>query len=259
MRCDAETWGERMHEVLRLTISPNETNMPERVTDLMKAIESFKGQIVYAGKDSEQPADLCLKSQTKQIHIEVKDTKQTGKASNDLWGSMDGHIGDQGIALIDEFSEAFVIVLGCLDKCLSEVPTMTTRTECGQQKTRWAGKDLQESNKTLLRAIGADFYGSCIPILFLSDDRVLSFKFALSYGKNRLLGANPFQWSSPYRGKAGKIKALMGARGIGAKNAEALLEHFGSIKNIALAGHEDLKKCPGIGPERAIAVLELMR
>jgi hypothetical protein len=168
---------------------------------------------------------------------------------------MDGHLGDQGLTLIDEFSEAFVIVLGSLDKCLAEVPTMTSQNG----KTKWAGKDLQESNKTLIRAIGADFYGSCIPILFLSADRVLSFKFALSYGKNRLLGANPFQWSSPYRGKAGKIKALMGARGIGAKNAEALLAYFGSIKNVALAGHEDLKKCPGIGPERAIAILELMR
>lgn len=248
-----------MQEVLRLTISPNEWNTEERVKDLMKAIESFKGQIVYAGKDSEQPADLCLKSQTKQIHIEVKDTSQPGKKSNDIWGSLQGHLGDQGIALLDEFSEAFVIVLGSLDKCLAEVPTMTTKIEYGQQKTRWAGKDLQESNKTLLRAIGADFYGSCIPILFLSSDRVLSFKFALSYGKNRLLGSNPFQWSSPYRGKSGKIKALMGAKGIGAKNAEALLQHFGSIRNVALAGYEDLKKCPGIGPERAIAIMELMK
>jgi excinuclease UvrABC nuclease subunit len=74
-----------------------------------------------------------------------------------------------------------------------------------------------------------------------------------------LLGANPFQWTSPHKGKAGKISALTKARGIGVKNAEALLEHFGSIKNIALAGHEDLKKCPGIGPERAIAILDLMR
>jgi len=244
-----------MQDPLRLTISPNETNSPERIKDLMKAIESFKGQIVYAGKDSEQPADICLLSQTKRIYIEVKDTN----GSNDLWGSLDGHLGDQGITLIDEFSEAFVIVLGSLDKCLAEVPTTTTKTEHGQQKTRWAGKDLQESNKTLIRAIGADFYGSCIPILFLSDNRVLSFKFALSYGKNRLLGANPFQWSSPYRGKAGKIKALMGARGIGAKNAEALLAHFGSIHNLALADFDSLKECPGIGPERAIAILELMR
>jgi len=248
-----------MQEVLRLTISPKETNSPERIKDLMKAIESFKGQIVYAGKDSEQPADICLLSRTKRIFIEVKDTKQTGKASNDLWGSLDGHLGDQGCALLDEFSEAFVIVMGSLDKCLAEVPTTTTRNEGGKQKTRCADKGLQESNKTLLRAIGADFYGSCIPILFLSDDRVLSFKFALSYGKNRLLGANPFQWSSPYRGKAGRIKALMGARGIGVKNAEALLEHFGSIHNLALADFDALKTCPGIGSERAIAILELMR
>jgi len=248
-----------MQEVLRLTISPNEWNTEERVKDLMTAIKSFKGQIEYVGEDSKQPADLCLKSHNKQIHVEVKDTKQTGKASNDLWGSLDGHLGDQGCALLDEFSEAFVIVLGSLDKCLVEVPTMTTRREGGKQKTRWADKGLQESNKTLIRAIGADFYGSCIPILFLSSDRVLSFKFALSYGKNRLLGANPFQWSSPYRGKAGKIRALMGARGIGAKNAEALLEHFGSIHNLALADFDALKKCPGIGSERAIAILELMR
>lgn len=244
-----------MNPPILLSLSNNENNTPERVKDLVKAIESFKGQIVRISDDPKQPADICMKTRDKQIFIEVKDTN----SCNDLWASMDGHLGDQGIALLDEFSEAFVIVLGSLDKCLAEVPTMTTKIEHGQQKTRWAGKDLQESNKTLLRAIGADFYGSCIPILFLSSDRVLSFKFALSYGKNRLLGANPFQWSSPHRGKAGKVKALMGARGIGAKNAEALLQHFGSIRNVALAGYEDLKKCPGIGPERAIAIMELMK
>jgi hypothetical protein len=248
-----------MQEVLRLTISPNEQNTPERVRDLMKAIESFKGQIVYAGKDSEQPADICLLSQTRRIHIEVKDTKRPDKESDDLWGSMKGHIGDQFVNLLDEHSEAFFIVMGSTDEVLSEVPTMTTRTEGGNQKTRWAGKDLQESNKTTLRAMCADAYGCCIPVLFLSKNRVLSFKFALSYGKNRLLGANPFQWSSPYREKAGKIKALMGARGIGVKNAEALLEHFGSIHNLALADFDALKTCPGIGSERAIAILELMR
>lgn len=248
-----------MQEVLRLTISPNEWNTEERVKDLMTAIKSFKGQIEYVGEDSKQPADLCLKSQSKQIHIEVKDTKQPGKESDDIWGSMKGHIGDQFVNLLDEYSEAFFIVMGSTDEVLSEVPTMTTHTESGQQRTRWAGKDLQESNKTTLRAMCADAYGCCIPVLFLSKNRVLSFKFALSYGKNRLLGANPFQWSSPYRGKAGKIKALMGARGIGAKNAEALLAHFGSIRNVALAGYEDLKKCPHIGPERAIAVMELMK
>lgn len=244
-----------MTEVLRLTISPNETNSPERIKDLMKAIESFKGQIVYAGKDSEQPADLCLLSQTKRIHIEVKDTKQPGKESDDLWGSMKGHIGDQFVNLLDEHSEAFFIVMGSTDEVLSEVPTMTTQNK----KTTWAGKDLQESNKTTLRAMCADAYGCCIPVLFLSKNRVLSFKFALSYGKNRLLGANPFQWSSSHRGKAGKIKALMGARGIGAKNAEALLAHFGSIHNLAMADYDALQKCDGIGPERAIAILELLR
>ena len=240
-----------MQEILRLTISPNETNSPERIADLMKAIESFKGQIVYAGKDSEQPADICLKSQTKQIHIECKDTN----SSNDLWGSKQGHIGDQLVALLDEFSESFIIVLGSYDECLKEVPQFTRQGD----HTKWAGKGLQESNKTTLRALNADAYGSGIPVFYLSKDRVLSFKEALSYGKNRLLGANPFQWASPYRGKAGKIKALMGARGIGAKNAEALLKHFGSIHNLALADFEALKKCPGIGSERAIAILELMR
>jgi ERCC4-type nuclease len=217
----------------------------------MKAIDSFKGQIVYAGKDSEQPADLCLKSQSKQIYIEVKDTN----SSNDLWGSKQGHIGDQLVALLDEFSESFIIVLGSYDECLKEVPQFTRQGD----HTKWAGKCHQESNKTTLRALNADAYGSGIPVFYLSKDRVLSFKEALSYGKNRLLGANPFQWSSPCRGKAGKIKALMGARGIGAKNAEALLLHFGSIKNIALAGYEDLKGCPGIGPERAVAVMEMMK
>lgn len=246
-------------EVLRLTISPNENNTPERIKDLMKAIGSFKGQIIYAGKDSQQPADLCLKSQTKQIHIEVKDTKQIDKESDDLWGSIKGHIGDQFVNLLDEYSEAFFVVMGSIDEVLDEVPTMTTHIENGRLRPKWAGKDLQESNKTTMRAMCADAYGSCIPMLFLSKNRVLSFKYALSYGKNRLLGANPFQWSSPYRGKAGKIKALMCARGIGAKNAEALLQHFGNIRNIALAGYEDLKKCPGIGPERAIAIMELMK
>lgn len=244
---------------IMVSLSPNENNTPERVNDFRKAVESFKGQIEMLPDDPKQPADICMQGNGKQIHIEVKDTKRPGKESNDLWGSLEGHLGDQGAILLDEFSEAFVIVTGSLDKCLSEVPTMTTRIEAGKKKTSWTGKDLQESNKTLLRAIGADFYGSCIPILYLSADRVLSFKYALSYGKARLLGANPFQWTSPHKGKAGKISALTKARGIGLKNSEALLGHFGSIKNIALARYEDLLKCPGIGPERAIAVMELMQ
>lgn len=240
-----------MQDSLRLTISPNETNSPERIQDLMKAIESFKGQIVYAGKDSEQPADLCLLSQTKRIHLEIKDTN----GSNDLWGSKNGHIGDQLVAFLDENSEAMIAVMGNFDEVRNEVPHFTNQGG----RCKFAGKNLQESNKTTLRALAADSYGCCIPILYLSKNRVLSFQEILSYGKNRLLGANPFQWASPYRGKAGKIKALMGARGIGAKNAEALLAHFGSIRNIALADYDALKNCKNIGPERAIAILELMK
>lgn len=240
-----------MNPPILLSLSNNENNTPDRVKDLAKAIESFKGQIVRISDDPKQPADICMKGNGKQIFIEVKDTN----SSNDLWGSKQGHIGDQLVALLDEFSESFIIVLGSYDECLKEVPQFTRQGN----HTKWAGKALQESNKTTLRALNADAFGSCIPVFYLSKDRVLSFKEALSYGKNRLLGANPFQWSSPYRGKAGKIKALMGARGIGVKNAETLLAHFGSIKNVALAGYEDLKGCPGIGPERAVAIMELMK
>jgi hypothetical protein len=240
-----------MNEVLRLTISPNETNTPERIKDLMKAIESFKGQIIYAGKDSQQPADLCLLSQTKRIHIEIKDVQK----SNDLWGSKQGHIGDQLVAFLDENAEAMIGVMCSLDQARNDAPYLTN---IGGRCQR-ASDDLRDSNKTTLRALAADSYGCCIPILYLSKNRVLSFQEILSYGKNRLLGANPFQWSSPYRGKAGKIKALMGARGIGVKNAEALLEHFGSIRNISLADYDALKACPNIGPERAISIMEMMK
>jgi len=237
-----------------LSLSNNENNTPDRVKDLVKAIESFKGQIVRISDDPKQPADICMKTRDKQIFIEVKDTKQAGKVSNDIWGSMQGHFGDQLVKLLDESSEAFVIVLATYPECLQEVPQFTRQGD----HTKWAGKALQESNKTTLRALNADAFGSCIPVIYLSKDRVLSFKEALSYGKARLLGANPFQWTSPHKGKAGKISALTKARGIGVKNSEALLGHFGSIKNIALAGYEDLLKCPGIGPERAIAVMELL-
>lgn len=240
-----------MMEPIHVFLSPNETNTPDRVSDLMKAIEASHGQFQYIGKDPKQPADICLRNRDKRIHIEVKDTN----SSNDLWGSKQGHIGDQLVKFLDEFSEAFIVVCCSYDECLAEVPKMTTQNH----KVRWAGRDLQESNKTTLRALNADAYGSCIPIFYLSKNRVLSFKEMLSYGKARLLGANPFQWSSPHKGKAGKIKAIMGANGIGLKNSEALLQHFGSIRNIALASYDDLIKCPGIGPERAIAVMELMK
>jgi hypothetical protein len=240
-----------MNPPILLSISNNENNTPDRVKDLVKAIESFKGQIVRISDDPKQSADICMKALNKQILIEVKDTTNT----NDMWNSKQGHIGDQLVNLLDQYAESFIIVLGSYDECLKEVPQFTRQGD----HTKWAGKGLQESNKTTLRALNADAYGSGIPVFYLSKDRVLSFKEALSYGKNRLLGANPFQWASPYRGKAGKIKALMGARGIGAKNAEALLKHFGSIHNLALADFEALKKCPGIGSERAIAILELMR
>ena len=244
-----------MIDPIHVFISPNETNTQDRVDDLMKAIEASHGQFEYIGKDPKQPADVCLRNQNKRIHIEIKDTNH----SNDIWGSKQGHIGDQLVKLLDEFSEAFIVVCGSYDECLLEVPTMTTqRTKTGT-KTHWAGRDLQESNKTTLRALNADAYGSTIPIFYLSKNRILSFKEMLSYGKARLLGANPFQWSSPHKGKAGKIKAIMGAQGIGLKNSEALLQHFGSIRNIALASYDDLVACPGIGRERAIAIMELMK
>ncbi len=239
-----------MKEVIRLTISPNEQNTPARLDDLQKALASFKGLIIDAGKDSQQPADIMLRQGARAVNIEVKDTN----SSNDLWGSKQGHIGDQLVKLIDENASSFIVVMGSLEDTLQEVPTMTNTGS----KTKWAGKGLQESNKTSLRALSADCVGSSIPIFYLSKDRVLSFKWALSYGKNLLEGGDPFQWCSRHKGKARKIKALLG-NGIGSKNAESLIDHFGSIKAIAIANYEDLLKCPGIGPERAISIMELMK
>ena len=232
---------------ISLTISPNETNTQERIDDLMTALKS--STIQYVGKDSKQPGDLMLRQGPRCVHIEVKDTN----SSNDLWGSKQGHMGDQLVKLIDSGASAFVVVMGSLEDTLSEVPTMTNNG----QKTKWAGKGIQESNKTSLRALCADCVGSAIPVFYLSKDRVLSFKWALSYGKNILEGGDPFQWCSRHKGKARKIKALLG-NGIGQKNAEALLEHFLTIQNIANASFEDLKAVNGIGPERAISIMELM-
>lgn len=231
-----------------LSISPNETNTPERVADLQKALKD--SPIECAGKNPDQPADLMMWQGTKRIHIEVKDTN----SSNDLWGSKQGHLGDQLVKLIDEQSPSFIVVLGSLEDVLGEVPVMTNTGH----KTKWAGRHIQEQNKTSLRALSADCLGSGVPIFYLSKDRVLSFKWTLSYAKNLLEGGNPFQWTSRHKGKAGKIAALTKATGIGAKNAEALIEHFGSIKRISLASYDDLVGCPGIGRERAIAVMQLL-
>lgn len=209
-----------------ISISPNENNTPDRVADLVKAIESFGDQFLRISDDPKQPADVQLKGNGRYIHIEIKDTSQKGKNSNDIWGSLKGHLGDQLVKLLDQPAEAFCVVCGSYDECLSEVPTMTTTRTPGGHKTHWAGRDLQESNKTILRALNADAYGSEIPIFYLSKNRVLSFKEMLSYGKARLYGANPFQWASPHRGKSRKIMSLTG-NGIGAKNAEALLITLG--------------------------------
>lgn len=95
-----------MQEVLRLTISPNETNSPERIKDLMRAIESFKGQIVYGGKDSEQPADICLLSQTKRIHVELK--KPNDWVSSVLFG----HLYEQVLTLREWGQPAIILILG---------------------------------------------------------------------------------------------------------------------------------------------------
>lgn len=237
-------------EPIRLTISPNETNTKERVDDLQKALATFKGLIVDAGKDSQQPADIMLRQGARAVHIEVKDTN----GSNDLWGSKQGHIGDQLVNLIDENASSFIVVMGSLEETLLEVPAMTNTGS----KTQWAGRNIQEGNKTSMRALSADCVGSAIPIFYLSKDRVLSFKWTLSYAKNILGGGNPFQWCSRHKGKARKIKALLG-NGIGPKNAEALLSHFLTIQQIANASYDELLKCPGIGPERAIAIMELMK
>lgn len=237
-------------EPIRLTISPNETNTKERVDDLQKALASFKGQIIDVGKDPKQPADIMLRKGAKAVHIEVKDTN----GSNDLWGSKQGHLGDQLVNLIDENATSLIVVMSSLDETLQEVPTMTNEG----RKSKYAGKNIQEGNKTSLRALSADCVGSSIPIFYLSKDRVLSFKWALSYAKNILEGGDPFQWCSRHKGKARKIRALLG-NGIGPKNAEILLEHFLTIQNIANANFDELKAVKGIGPERAIAIMELMK
>lgn len=239
-----------MSEIIRLSVSPNEYNTKERINDLVKAIDSFKGTIVQVADDPKQPADICMKTRSRCVNVEVKDTN----SSNDLWGSKQGHMGDQLVKLIDSGSSAFIVVMGSLEDTLLEVPTMTN----SGHKTKWANKGIQESNKTSLRALCADCVGSGIPVFYLSKDRILSFKWALSYGKNILEGGDPFQWCSRHRGKARKIKALLG-NGIGQKNAEALLDHFLTIQRIANATYEELVACPGIGPERAIAILDLFK
>lgn len=243
-----------MNEPILLSISPNERNTPERVKDLVAAIASFHGQIVRIQDDAKQPADVQCKWHGRYCHLEIKDTQET----NDLWNSKQGHIGDQLCKLIDAGQPAFVAVIGTLDEVLAEVPTLTTQKTKDGHKTKWAGKYAQESNKSSLRALSADFAGCNVPIHYLSKDRVLSFKWALSYAKNILQGADPLQWCPRFKGSARRQRALLG-NGIGPKNASALIEHFGSIKHIANANYEDLLKCPGIGPERAISVMELFR
>lgn len=239
-----------MKQPILLSLSPNENNTPARVADLMKALESFKGQIVRISDDAGQPADIMLRQGARCIHIECKEKK-------DIWSSKQGHIGDQLIKLLDETNEAFIIVLASLEEARAAVPTLTTVATQNGHKTQWAGKNLQESSKTSLRALGADCIGCEVPIFYLSGDRVLSFKEALSYAKNRFEGGNPFQWASRHRGKAGKIQALVG-NGIGAKTAEALLDHFKTLQNIANASYEELQKVPGMGPERSISIMERM-
>lgn len=237
-----------------ISLSPNENNTPERVKDIVAAIDSFKGQFLRISDDAKQPTDIQCKWNGHFCHVEVKDTN----GSNDLWGSKGGHIGNQLVEILDGGQPGFVVVCGDLDDVLDEVPTMTTRKTVKGTKTQWAGRYEQESNKSSLRALSADFAGCNVPIHYLSKNRVLSFKWALSYAKNILQGPNPLQWCPRFKGSARKQRALLG-NGIGPKNAEALLKHFGSIRAVALAGYDDLCKCPGIGRERAISILELMQ
>ncbi len=243
-----------MSEPILMSISSNEKNTPDRVKDLVAAIDSFHGQIIRIQDDAKQPADIQCKYRGHFCHIEVKDTKET----NDLWGSKNGHIGDQLVKLIDSGQPAFIVVCGSLDEVLAEVPTLTTQKTKEGHKTKWAGKYEQESNKSSLRALSADFAGCNVPIHYLSKNRVLSFKWALSYAKNILQGPDPLQWCPRFEGNARRQRALLG-NGIGPKNAATLIEHFGSIRHIANAGYEELMKCPGIGPERAISIMELFR
>jgi hypothetical protein len=232
-----------------LSISPNENNTPARVSDLDLAIKSFGSQIQRISDDAKQPADIMMRLGSRYIHIEVKEI-------SDLWASKQGHIGDQLIKLIDETNEAFIIVLGSLEEARSEVPNLTTTRNPGGNKTHWVNPRIQAQNQTTLRALAADCLGECIPMFYLSRDRVLSFKEALSYGKARFMGGDPFQWTSRHKGKARKIRALMG-NGIGMKNAETLLDHFKTVRNVSHASYDDLIAVSGIGRERAIAILEL--
>lgn len=240
-----------MSEPILLSISPNEGNTPDRVADLVAAIASFRGQIVRIQDDAKQPADIQMKGYGRYVHIEVKEIR-------DLWQGKQGHFGDQIVNLTDQPATSFAVVLGNFDEARADVPTMTTVKTARGHKARLASNDLMESNRTSLRALNADCVGSCIPIFYFSRDRVVSFQEALSYGKNLLIGGDPFQWCSRHKGKARKIRALLG-NGIGEKNAETLIQRFGNLRNLGNASYEDLLKTPGIGPERAISILELFR
>lgn len=58
------------------------------------------------------------------------------------------------------------------------------------------------------------------------------------------------------RGKAMLQSALDGVDGLGKAKREALLEHFGSLKNIKAASHDELIQAKGIGPALADKIIE---
>ncbi len=70
--------------------------------------------------------------------------------------------------------------------------------------------------------------------------------------------AAPLHANRPRRLQKRKLHMLRSVPGIGPATAEALLTAFGTIEGIARATPEQFAAVPGIGPERARNMMEML-
>jgi Fanconi anemia group M protein len=115
--------------------------------------------------------------------------------------------------------------------------------------------------RALLGALMALCVDQRVPVLFFDDDSALAEFIAQLAEREQLNEAKEMKLRIGKKNVTlaeQQLFLVQGLPGVGAKNARALLSHFGTIENLVCAHEEELEKVEGIGKKRAREIKRLL-
>lgn len=173
---------------------------------------------------SEKPDSYRLEERHQALDICISDGERRVfwelKEIDDLWASMaSGHLAQQCRQASALGDPALIAVFGGMDDVLLAAPTFNSN---GYKK-----RDGREAAKAQMRGFDADLFASQFPIQFLSRSHTLSFKLILSRSRRWLEamadGKPPMAGWLP-KAPDWQLYALCGLPGVGPERARAILE-----------------------------------